>query len=121
VGGAEPGSMPADSRSLEDEGVVIAPRRLDEGALRELAEQMRNPRQREADLRAQLAANRSGAERVAALADRYGLATVRAAMEETMDYAQRRTRARIEELPGGERQARDGLDAGPRAVARPLT
>jgi N-methylhydantoinase B len=104
--------MPADSRSLEDEGVVIAPRRLDQGALRELAGRMRNPRQREADLRAQLAANRSGAERVAALADRYGVGTVRAAMEETMDYAERRTRARIAELEDGERQARDVLEAG---------
>jgi N-methylhydantoinase B len=112
VGAAEPGSMPADSRSLEDEGVVIAPRRLDQGALRELAGRMRNPRQREADLRAQLAANRSGAERVAALADRYGVGTVRAAMEETMDYAERRTRARIAELEDGERQARDVLEAG---------
>ena len=35
--------------------------------------QMRNPRQREADLRAQLAANRAGAERVAELVERYGL------------------------------------------------
>jgi N-methylhydantoinase B len=111
VGGPEPGSMPADSRSLEDEGVVIAPRRLDDEALRELAGRMRNPRQREADLRAQLAANRSGAERVAALADRYGLGTVRAAMEETMEYAERRTRARIAELEDGERRASDVLEA----------
>src|SRR3954449_7549817 len=54
VGAPEPGSMPADSRSLDDEGVVIEPQRLDEDLIRELAEQMRNPRQREADLRAQL-------------------------------------------------------------------
>ena len=39
---------------------------------------MRNPRQREADLRAQLAANRTGGERVEALVERYGLDTVRA-------------------------------------------
>ena len=36
---------------------------------------MRNPRQREADLRAQLAANRAGAARLAALAERHGLDT----------------------------------------------
>ena len=52
--------MPADSRSLADEGVVIPPTRLDAETLRELAAQMRNPRQREADLRAQLAAGRAG-------------------------------------------------------------
>ncbi|MFL5868650.1 MAG: hydantoinase B/oxoprolinase family protein, partial [Thermoleophilaceae bacterium] len=121
VGGAEPGSMPADSRSLEDEGVVIAPRRLDDEAVRELAGRMRNPRQREADLRAQLAANRSGAERVGALADRYGLDTVRAAMEETLDYAERRTRARIAELDDGERQASDVLEAGDEDLELRLT
>jgi N-methylhydantoinase B len=111
VGGREPGSMPADSRSLEDEGIVIPPRRLDDETLRELASEMRNPPQREADLRAQLAANRSGAERVAALAARYGIDTVRAAMDETLDYAERRTRARIAELDDGTRQGRDVLEA----------
>ncbi|HKF80388.1 MAG TPA: hydantoinase B/oxoprolinase family protein [Thermoleophilaceae bacterium] len=112
VGGPEPGSMPAGSRTLDDEGVVIPPGRLDTEALRELSGRMRNPRQREADLRAQLAANRSGAERVAALAERFRLDTVRAAMEETLDYAERRTRARIAELEDGERRARDLLEAG---------
>ncbi len=112
VGGPEPGSMPAGSRTLEDEGVVIPPRRLDTEALRELSSRMRNPRQREADLRAQLAANRSGAERVAALAERFGLDTVGAAMEETLDYAERRTRARIAELEDGGRRAHDVLEAG---------
>ena len=37
VGATEPGSMPADSRTLADEGVVIPPTRLDDAALRELA------------------------------------------------------------------------------------
>jgi N-methylhydantoinase B len=111
VGGPEPGSMPARSRTLDDEGVVIPPRRLDSEALRELSGRMRNPRQRQADLRAQLAANRSGAERVAALTERFGLDAVRAAMEETLDYAERRTRARIAELDDGERRARDVLEA----------
>src|SRR5882762_10409103 len=75
VGAPEPGSMPADSRSLDDEGVVIPPTRLDQDTLKELASRMRNPRQREADLRAQLAANRTGAERLAALIERYGIDT----------------------------------------------
>ncbi|MEA2295990.1 MAG: N-methylhydantoinase, partial [Solirubrobacteraceae bacterium] len=33
VGGPTPGSMPADSRTLEEEGVVIEPQPLDEGSL----------------------------------------------------------------------------------------
>jgi N-methylhydantoinase B len=111
VGAPEPGSMPADSRSLDDEGVVIEPQRLDDDLIRELAEQMRNPRQREADLRAQLAANNTGGERLAALVDRYGLETVRASMRETLDYAERRTRACIAELDDGERSSGDVLEA----------
>jgi N-methylhydantoinase B len=111
VGGPEPGSMPADSRSLADEGVVIEPQRLDDDLIRELAEQMRNPRQREADLRAQLAANNTGGERLTALVERYGLDTVRESMRETLDYAERRTRACIAELDDGERSSRDVLEA----------
>jgi N-methylhydantoinase B len=110
VGAPEPGSMPADSHTLDDEGVVIPPRRLDAEAVRELAARMRNPRQREADLRAQLAANRSGTERLEALAERVGLDALRTGMEETLDYAERRTRARIAELEGGRREARDVLE-----------
>ncbi len=111
VGAKEPGSMPADSRSLADEGVVIPPTRLDPETLRELAAQMRNPPQREADLRAQLAAGRAGAERVEALIERFGLDSFRAGLEETLDYAERRTRARIAELPDGVRTATDVLEA----------
>ena len=112
VGAPEPGSMPADSRSLADEGVVIPPSRLDDELLGELARRMRNPRQRSADLRAQLAANRTGAARVEALVERFGLDTVRAAMTETLDYAERRTRARLAQLEDGTREARDVLEAG---------
>jgi N-methylhydantoinase B len=111
VGAQEPGSMPADSRSLADEGVVIPPTRLDAETLRELAAQMRNPAQREADLRAQLAAGRAGAERVEALIERFGLDSFRSGLEETLDYAERRTRARIAELPDGVRSAADVLEA----------
>src|SRR3954467_3377243 len=80
VGGRVPGSMPADSRTLDEEGVVIPPTRLDRDLIRELASQMRSPRQREADLRAQLAANRAGAARVRELAARHGLDTLEATM-----------------------------------------
>src|SRR5918996_1035119 len=111
VGAKEPGSMPADSRTLADEGVVIPPTRLTMDVLRDLAGRMRNPPQREADLRAQLAAGRAGAERVGALIRRYGLDVVRAGMRETLDYAERRTRAQIAELDDGMREARDVLEA----------
>jgi N-methylhydantoinase B len=108
VGGPTPGSMPADSKTLEDEGVVISPRILDEDAITELAEQMRQPKQRRADLRAQLAANRTGVNRLKELHERMPLAE---AMEATIDYAERRTRAAIEALEDGTREATDVLEA----------
>jgi N-methylhydantoinase B len=113
VGGTQPGSLPTDSRTLEEEGVVIPPTRIEAETLRGLVEQMRGPRQREADLRAQLAAGRAGADRVAALIERYGLDTYGDALEETLDYAEQRTRARIAELDDGEREASDVLEAAP--------
>ncbi|HEX2415321.1 MAG TPA: hydantoinase B/oxoprolinase family protein [Thermoleophilaceae bacterium] len=113
VGGTQPGSLPTESRTLEEEGVVIPPTRIDPDTLRELVGQMRGPRQREADLRAQLAAGRAGAERVAALIERYGLDTYGAALEQTLDYAEQRTRARLSELEDGVREARDVLEAAP--------
>src|SRR4051794_29942241 len=111
VGAEEPGSMPAFSKTLADEGVVIPPTRLTDEVLRDLAGRMRNPRQREADLRAQLAAGRAGGERVAALIERFGVDTYRAGLAETLDYAERRTRARIREIEDGVRRARDVLEA----------
>src|SRR5262245_4942976 len=110
VGAAEPGSMPAFSRTLDDEGVVIPPTRLTDEVLHDLAGRMRNPRQREADLRAQLAAGRAGGERVAALIGRFGIDAFRAGLRETLDYAERRTRARIAELEDGSYVAADLLE-----------
>jgi N-methylhydantoinase B len=117
VGGPFPGSMPAGSRTLEEEGVVIPPTRLvaegrlDDELLDGLVSRMRNPGQRRADLRAQLAANRTCEERLRELAERHGRATLDEAMSETLDYAERRTRARIAEMEDGEREAADVLEA----------
>jgi len=111
VGGPTPGSMPADSRTLADEGVVIEPRVLDDDAITQLSEQMRQPAQRRADLRAQLAAGRVGTRRLLELLDRVGRDTIRAAFKEVLDYAERRTRACLETLEDGVRTARDVLEA----------
>ena len=120
VGGPTPGSMPADSTSLDDEGVVIEPQPLDDDAIERLAAEMRQPAQRRADLRAQLAANRTGAKRLAELRERLGADGLDEAMTETIDYAERRMRACLEELEDGTlrgaRRARGGRRR-PRAEA----
>jgi len=110
VGAKVPGSMPADSRTLAEEGVVIAPRVLDDEAIAEITSQMRQPAERRADLRAQLAANRTGAQRLAQIAARLGTDTLQHATAEVLDYAERRTRAQLRALPDGERTATDVLE-----------
>jgi N-methylhydantoinase B len=111
VGGPTPGSMPADSRTLEDEGVVIDPRVLDDEAIAELSRQMRQPDQRRADLRAQLAAGRVGVRRLADLHERVGAEMLVEAFTAVLDYAERRTRSCLNELADGTRTAEDVLEA----------
>ena len=111
VGGREPGSMPADSHELAEEGVVIPPTRLDDELLERLLAQMRNPGERRGDLRAQLAAHHLAARRVAELAARHGRDRVAAAMDELHGYSERRVRAGIAALPDGRFEATDVLEA----------
>jgi N-methylhydantoinase B len=118
VGGETPAGMPAVSTRLEQEGVVIPPTRVDEEALAELARRMRDPAQRLADLRAQRAANLVGAERLLELAERHGLDQLREGMAEILDYAERRTRAKLAELPDGAYEASDVMEDDARGPER---
>ena len=111
VGGAEPGSMPAGSRTLADEGVVIPPTRLDDDLLAELIAKMRNPEERRGDFRAQLAAQTLAARRLAELRDRHGRDRIVSAMDELFDYSERVVRAAISRLPDGRFEADDVLEA----------
>src|SRR5437016_6882028 len=110
VGGMEPASLPAESRELYQEGIIIPPLRLDDEILRLLLANMRNPDERKGDLRAQLAAHRLAERRMQELADRYTNAGVAAAMTELYDYSERMVRAAIERLPDGRYTAVDYLE-----------
>jgi len=59
------------------------------------------PRERLSDLRAQMAANRVGVQRFKALCAKYGVATVLAAGDALLDYAERKMRAGIAAIPDG--------------------
>jgi len=111
VGGTEPGSMPAGSRTLADEGIVIPPTRLDGERLDDLVSRMRNPEERRGDFRAQLAAHALAARRVSELHQRRGRAQVVAAMDELFDYSERVVRAGLSRLPDGRFEAEDVLEA----------
>jgi N-methylhydantoinase B len=112
VGGAEPGSMPATSLTLDEEGVVIPPTRLDDATLDALVSRMRNPDERRGDLRAQLAAHRLATRRTDEIGARHGRERVAAAMIELYDYSERLVRTGIAAIPDGRYEASDFLDDG---------
>jgi N-methylhydantoinase B len=118
VGGPTPGSMPARSTRIEEEGVRIEPVAAEPETLRELASRMRFPHQRLADLRAQAAANRIGALRLHELCERHGRKRLRAGMAEILSYAERRTRAALTALPDGSYRAEDVLEDDASGVPR---
>jgi len=101
VGGVRPGSMPPHSTELFQEGLVIPPVRwtrggaLQEDVQRLLLANVRTPDMRRGDLAAQLAACERGAQRYRELVARRGRGYVEAAVEDLLDYAERRTRAAL--------------------------
>ena len=110
VGGSEPGSLPAGSTTLAEEGVVIPPTRLDGDELERLVGRMRNPDERRGDLRAQLAAHRLAERRVEELCARRGRRRVAEAMEELLAYSERVVRSAVRELPDGRFEGVDAVE-----------
>ena len=111
VGGRSAGSMPADSRTLAEEGVVIAPQPFGESEIERIVAPMRQPAERRADLRAQLAANVIGARRLEQLARRLGPHRLRDCVESVLDYGERRAASAIAALGDGVREASDFVEA----------
>ncbi len=68
------------------------------------------PRERLSDLRAQMAANRLGVQRMTALCAKYGRDTVLAAGDALQDYAERKMRAGIIRIPDGTYRFADRYD-----------
>jgi hypothetical protein len=69
------------------------------------------PRERLSDLRAQMAANRLGVQRIQALCGKYGTDTVLAVGEALQDYAERKMRTGISALPDGTYRFADTYDS----------
>jgi N-methylhydantoinase B len=110
VGGMEPASLPATSRELFQEGIVVPPVRLGDDVLALLLANVRNPEERQGDLRAQLAAHRLAEQRVDELCDRHGREVIAAAMDELLAYSERSVRAAVALLPDGTYEAEDVLE-----------
>ncbi|MDX6480076.1 MAG: N-methylhydantoinase, partial [Gaiellaceae bacterium] len=111
VGGIEPASLPAFSRTLEEEGVIVTPQLLTDDALEWFVAQTRRPEERRGDLRAQLAAHHLAARRLDELAERRGVDDVKAAMNELYAYSERMVRAALARLPDGRGEAEDVVEA----------
>jgi len=116
VGGSRAGSVAADSTEIYQEGLRIPPVKLFEGGDANEAVfdlilmNVRTPDERRGDLRAQEAANQTGKRRFTELVEKYGPATITAALEEINDYSERRMRAEIADLPDGTVAFEDVLD-----------
>ena len=110
VGGSEPGSLPAGSTTLEQEGVVIPPTRVDAAVLEQLVGRMRNPDERRGDLRAQLAAHTLADRRVDEVCARRGRRRVTEAMDELLAYSERVVRSALRNLPDGRYEGADALE-----------
>jgi 5-oxoprolinase (ATP-hydrolysing) len=111
IGGLTPGSMPPNSITIEEEGVLLTNFKLvDEGRFRE-AELLqlltgarypaRNPGQNVADMRAQIAANQKGAEELRKMVAQFGLDVVQAYMGHVQDNAEESVRRAITALKDG--------------------
>lgn len=122
VGGNVPGSFDVNATEHFSEGLRITPIRVwRRGKLRHdvaqlLVSNTRAPYSCMGDLNAQAEATAVCEREVLRLVARYGCATVEAAMAGVQDYVERIVRHRLTELPTGEWETVDYLDADP---ARP--
>ncbi|MYX41661.1 5-oxoprolinase [Streptomyces sp. SID89] len=112
IGGIAPGSMPAGSRTIDEEGILFDTWLLaEDGRLREAETRRlltsgpypsRTPDTNLADLRAQIAANQKGVDEVGHMIEEFGLDVVQAYMRHVQDNAEEAVRRVIDALDDGE-------------------
>jgi len=115
VGGSSPGSMPPGAQEIYEEGLRLPAVRLVDGgepneAVHDLIRaNVRTPDEREADLRAQRAANARAEERVGELLEEHG-PTLLNAFDAVIEYSRERVEAELDALPDGTYRAKDILE-----------
>jgi len=122
LGGKTPGSMPADSSCLEEEGVLIEAFHLvraghfDEDRIRAVLGSgtypARRPDDNVADLEAMVAANKAGAALLAGLVDEVREDVVHVTMQQLQRAAAAKVARELEKLPEGDHHFADALDDG---------
>ncbi len=111
IGGKTPGSMPSDSTTITDEGVlfdnvkIVAGGQIQERVILDCLQQepwpARNPDQNLADLKAQIAANEKGAAELRRMVAHFGLDVVLAYMSHVQNNAEEAVRRAIGRLRSG--------------------
>ena len=115
VGGMSPGSMPI-AEEIFQEGLRIPPVKLVSGGEinRDVWDlvllNVRTPHEREGDLSAMFAANRTGERRLLEVIEKYGWPSVSRHVREILNYSERMTRLAIRAIPDGTYEAEDFLD-----------
>ncbi|MBM3222353.1 MAG: hydantoinase B/oxoprolinase family protein [Candidatus Tectomicrobia bacterium] len=115
VGGGAPGSIGV-SNEIYQEGLVIPPVRfvkdgqIDQDLFAIIRSNFRGTREISGDFRAQTAANRLGVQRLEALFERYGVATLQRYLDALLDYTERRTAAAFAQFPNGTFTAVSSMD-----------
>jgi N-methylhydantoinase B len=115
VGGMSPGSMPV-AEEIFQEGLRIPPVHLmlsgvmNPDVLDLILLNVRTPLEREGDLSAMLAANRTGERRLMQTVSRYGWPQVQKYVHAILNYSERMTRHAIRSIPNGTYAAEDFLD-----------
>jgi 5-oxoprolinase (ATP-hydrolysing) len=122
IGGITPGSIPADSRTLEEEGVVLRPflavraGHFEETQVRDLLSSARyparSPDDNVAEMEAMVAANRCGLALLEALVAERGRSVVETAMEQIQRAAAKKVAREIGRLSDGVHAFADSLDDG---------
>lgn len=112
IGGITPGSMPPNSKNIQEEGILIDNFQLVkqgnflEAELLNLLTSShysaRNPATNIADLQAQIAANEKGVQELQKMVTQYGLNTVQTYMQYVQDNAEESVRRAIDVLKDGE-------------------
>ncbi|MFP4222370.1 MAG: hydantoinase B/oxoprolinase family protein [Phormidium sp.] len=112
IGGITPGSMPPNSRHVDEEGILLDNLALvKQGVFQESAllkvlrsgpHPARNVAQNIADLQAQIAANQKGVDELLKMTRHYGLETVQAYMNHVQNNAEESVRRAISVLKDGE-------------------
>ena len=107
TGGMVPGGFSSEATEIQQEGLRLPPVKLyrrgeiDQDILQIVLANIRVPDERVGDIRAQVGALSVGEKRLTALLDKYGDATISAAIEALKDRSEQRMRAHIATIPDG--------------------